>query len=105
MGHGRLGLHAAGQGVAVVAVGGDDVVVGAQHADRADGHRLLAAVEVAEAADLLVLVEHRRPLFEPADQQHLPQPIQGLVAGDDRLDVGFGCRHGVRLLSSLASGC
>ena len=37
----------------MVAVGGDHVVVLAEHADRTDGHRLLAAVLVEEAADLL----------------------------------------------------
>ncbi len=55
-----LGVHAPGEGVAVVAVGGDDVVVLAQDADRTDGDGFLSAVEVAEAADLLVLVEHGR---------------------------------------------
>ena len=81
LGHGGAGVHAAGEGVAVVAVGGDHVIVFAEGADRADGDRFLAAVKVAEAADLLVLVEHRRSFFEPADQEHLPQPAEGLVAG------------------------
>ena len=91
-----LALHAPGQGMAVVAVGGDDIVVLAEDADRADRHRLLAAVLVEEAADLLVLIEHLRPLLEPADQHHLPQPAQGLVARDDRLGFGLHLRHDVR---------
>ena len=37
----------------------------------ADHHRLLADVEVAEAADQPHAVELRRPLLEAADQQHL----------------------------------
>jgi hypothetical protein len=45
--------HAAHQRVAVLAVGGDDVVVRRQRMQRADGAGLLADVEVQEAADLL----------------------------------------------------
>src|SRR5262249_8145567 len=99
LGHRGPGLHAAGQGVAVVAVGGDDVVILAEDADRTDGDRFLSTVEVAEPADGPLLVEHRRAFFEPSDQEHLAQPAQGLVAGDDRLGLGLCLRHVVRLLN------
>jgi hypothetical protein len=47
----RAGIHAAGQGVSVIAVGGDQLV--ALLADRldADGNGFLADVQVAEATD------------------------------------------------------
>ena len=77
----------------MVAVGGDDVIVFAEDADRADRHRLLAAVLVEEAADLVaLLIHHLRPLLEPADQQHLAQPAQSLVAVHDRLGFGLHLR-------------
>ena len=54
--------------VAVVAVGGDDVVVLAAQADGADGDGFLADVEVQEAAHLAALVLAATPfLFETAD--------------------------------------
>ncbi len=80
LGHRLVGAHPAGQGVAVVAIGGDDEIVVAEHPDRTDGDRLLTAVQVAEAADLAAhLVELVRLLFEPADQEHLPQPVDRLA--------------------------
>src|SRR5262249_15726403 len=60
-----------GQGVAVVAVVGDQVVVGAHLAYGADPDRLLADVEVEEAADLPLDVELGAALLEPSDEQHL----------------------------------
>ena len=105
LGHARAwSIHAAGQGVAVVAVGGDDVIVVAEHADRTDGHRLLAAVLVEEAADRPLLVHHLRPLFEPADQQHLSQPSERLVARDQRLGFGLHLRHLDGLLGDSWAG-
>ena len=71
LGHERARVGAAGQGVAVVAVGGDEVVVGPQQAHGADAHRFLADVEVQEAADLALDVELGAALLEAADEQHL----------------------------------
>ena len=86
LGHRLVGPHPPGQGVAVVAIGGDDVVVLAEDADRTDGDRLLSAIEVAEAADLAAhLVELVRLLLESADQQHLPKPADRLILRDHRL--------------------
>ena len=71
--------HAAGQRLAVLAVGAGDVVVGPQRGEAADRDRLLADVEVAEAADLAEAVGLAGLLLEAADQQHLPQPVAVLV--------------------------
>ncbi len=78
----------------MVAVRRDDVVVFTQHADRADRHRLLAAVLVEKAADLVpLLVQHLRPFLEAADQHHLAEPHQGLRAVDDRFGFGLHLHH------------
>ena len=94
LGHGRLGAHAPGQGVAMVAIGGDDVVVFPQDSDRSDRDRFLAAVLMKEAADLVpLLVQHLRAFLEPADQHHLAQPDEGLSAVHDRLRFRLNLGH------------
>ncbi len=50
-GHHRVGVHAGGQHVAVVAVAGDDLVALLEDGLHPHGDRFLADVEVAEAAD------------------------------------------------------
>ena len=57
--------------VAVVAVGGDDLVALLERHLHADDDGLLADVEVAEAADEAHAVELAGLLLEAADQQHL----------------------------------
>ena len=92
--HARPGRHAPGQGVAVIAIGRDQIVVFPEHADRTDRHGLLPAVLVEEAADLVaLLVEHLRPFLEPADQHHLAEPDQGLRPVHDRFGFGLHLRH------------
>ena len=71
LGHDAVGFDATGEGVAVVAVVGDDLVVGAEGVDGADGASLLARVEVEEAADLAARVHLRALLLEAPDEQHL----------------------------------
>ena len=88
LGHHRSGGHAPRQRVAVLAVGGGDVVVGPERGDAADRHRFLPDVEVAEAADLAQAVGLARLFLEAADEQHLPQ-----VAGR-QLGVGLGLLRG-----------
>ena len=61
LGHDAARVHVAGQHVAVVAVAGDDAVARAQRMLDADGDRLLADIEVAEAADQAHAVELARP--------------------------------------------
>ena len=67
------GGNAADERVAVLAIRGDDRVVGLQRVDRAGGHRFLADVQVQEAADLLLAVEVGAPLLEAADAHHVAQ--------------------------------
>ena len=70
LGHDRARRHAAGECLAVVAVGGDDVVVGAEHREHARGDRLLPDVEVAEAADLPERVRLADLLLEATLEEH-----------------------------------
>ena len=94
LGHGGLGVHAPRQGMAVVAIGGDHVVIFPEDPDRAHRNRLLAAVLVEESPDLVpFLVEHLRPLLEAADQHHLAEPDQCLGPVDDRFGLGLHLRH------------
>ncbi len=72
LGHDHPRVGAAGQRVAVIAVGAELVVVRAERLGGADRDRLLADVEVAEAVDLALGVGLRCPLLEPADEVHVP---------------------------------
>ena len=75
-GHHALRIHAAGQHMAVVAIGGDDSVALFGRRLHADHHGLLADVKVAEAADQAHAVELARLLLEAADQQHVAQRLE-----------------------------
>ena len=59
----------------VVTVGRDDVVVGAEQRDGARAHRLLADIEVTEAADLPERVRFGAPLLETALKEHGAQKL------------------------------
>jgi hypothetical protein len=69
--HDRFRIRATSQAVTVVPVGGEDIVIGPQRINRADGYGLLTNIEMTEAADLPESVHLRSPLLEAADQQHL----------------------------------
>src|SRR6185295_12731979 len=71
LGHEGAHVGAARDGVPVVAVVRDDVVVVAQQAHGAHPHRLVADVEVQEAADLALDVELGAAFLEAPDEQHL----------------------------------
>src|SRR3984893_5881131 len=71
LGHHALGVHAGGQHVAVIAVGGDDGVLGVDGRLHADDDGFLADVEMAEPADQAHAVELAGALLEAADQQHV----------------------------------
>ena len=77
--HAILGVHAASEGVPMIAVGGDDRIGMLHRRDTTDRDRFLANIDVAEATDLLVLVGLHGSNFELADQQHLPQPLMELL--------------------------
>src|SRR5690606_3713162 len=80
LGHHRCGRHAACQRMAVLAVGGEDAVVVAQLRHRAGSDRLLADVQVQEAANAAGAVELGAFLLEAPDAHHLPQQSARVVA-------------------------
>ncbi len=86
--HAVVGVHPAGQGVAVVTVGGDDGIVVVGGADGADGGGFLADVDVAEAADLGLLVGLHGAFLEAADEHHVAKKLEQLVVGEVRHGVG-----------------
>jgi hypothetical protein len=83
LGHDTLGIHPAGQHVAVVAIGGDDAVPRLQRGLHPGDDGLLPDVEVAEAADQAHAVELAGLFLEPADEQHVPVVLKHLLAGGD----------------------
>ena len=82
LGHHALGVHAAGQHVAVVAIGGDDRVALLERRLHADDDRLLPDIEVAEAADQPHAVHLPGALLEAPDQQHVAVIAQQLLGRD-----------------------
>ncbi len=82
LGHDGLGVHADGERVAVIAIGGDHLVAGLERHLHADDDGLLADVEVAEAADVPHAVELPGLLLEAADEQHAAVGVELLVAGE-----------------------
>ena len=76
LGHHVLGLGAAGDRVAVGAVGADQVVRRLHRRGRADDRRLLADREVKEAAGLGALVLATGLLLEAADQRHRLEQLE-----------------------------
>ena len=91
-GHDAARLHAAGQHVAVVAVGGDDLVALAEGGLDADDDGFLADVEVAEAADETHAIELAGLFLEAADEQHVAIGFEQLVLA-----------HGLRLVGAFGS--
>ena len=54
----------------MVAIGGDDVVIAAEHGQRPSADRFLADVQMAEAADLSERVRLGTSLLEATLEQH-----------------------------------
>src|SRR5450830_1966995 len=59
--------------MAVLAVGGDDVVFRLEYAQGAGGHRLFANIQVQKAANFLLTVQLGRLFLHAADAQHVGQ--------------------------------
>ena len=100
--HHPLRVGAAGDRVAVRAVGADQVVLVAHHRGGADDRRLLADRQVQEAAGFGPLVLPPRLLLEAPDQRH---PREQLVAGGGVGKVGHvltldHANHGESALSA-----
>ena len=100
--HDALGVHAAGEHVAVVAIAGDDLVAGLDRHLHADHHRLLADIEVAEAADQPHAVKLAGLLLEAADQQHVAVGRELLVLVEFRHRSGSVRRLDPRLRGGQA---
>ena len=79
LGHDALGVHAGGQHMAVIAIGGDDLIALLKRHLHADDDRFLADIEMAEAADETHAVKLAGLLLEAADQQHRLIGVQLLV--------------------------
>ena len=95
LGHEGLGVHADGDGVTVVAVGGDDVVMFAHERTATDGDGLLAVIKMEEAADVgpaggvLAGVGAVAALFEAADAHHLAEEFDLLGRGQRGINGGL----------------
>src|SRR5262245_61995747 len=83
-GHHAVGGHAAGEHVPVVAVSGYDLIAGLERHLHADDDRLLADIEVAEAADRAHAVKLAGLFLKAPDQQHVAQRLQLLLFGELR---------------------
>ena len=71
LGHDALGVHAAGQHMAVVAIGRDALVALFGGSLQPDNDRLLPDIKMAEAADQPHAVKLARLFLESADEQHI----------------------------------
>ena len=78
--HDRVHRHPAQQRMAMLAVGGDHIVLRLQVGHHPSGDRLLADVEVQKTADLAFAVELSAALLKPPDAQHVAQSIQAEIA-------------------------
>jgi hypothetical protein len=87
--HHLVHAHADGERVAVVAVGGDDVIVLAHDGHAANGDGFLADIEVEEAADLALLVASEAALLEAADAHHVAVEGDQLVVAELGVDGGL----------------
>ena len=85
----------------MIAVAGDDLVTRAARRGDADGDRLLADVEVTEAADEAHAVHLAGLFLESADQEHVAIGGEFLIAGQGSLVRRAGGRS---LLTSIGCG-
>src|SRR5262249_15488766 len=98
--HHALGVHAASQHVAMIAVAGDDLVALLDRELHADDDSFLTNVEVAESADQAHAIKLAGLLLEAADQQHTPIGLQLLFLAElghrglDRRLCGRSARGG-----------
>ncbi len=79
--HDAARLHAGRQHVAMVAVGGDDLVAVLQRRLHADDDGFLADIKVAEPTNQAHAVQLTRLLLKPADEQHVAIGAEQLLLG------------------------
>ena len=89
-GHDEVGIDAVGEHMTMVAIAGDDPVApDLERGLETDRDRLLADIEVTEAADQTEAVKLPGFFLEPANEQHLPVEFeQFLLGGVIRLGLG-----------------
>ncbi len=75
--------------MAVVAIGGDDLIAFLERHLHADHDRFLADIEMAEAADQTHAVELAGLLLETADQEHLAECADFLLAVEHQCQTGL----------------
>ena len=78
-----------GEAVAVAAMRGSDHVGAAEWPTRTDGRGLLADRQVDETRHLAVAVQHRHPLFEPADHRHPAEHLDVILDREPRFECGL----------------
>ncbi len=94
-----FGVHAAGQHVAVVAVGCNDLIALLGAHLQADDHRLLADIEMAKPADEAHAIELAGLFFEAADLQHFLVGGEVFFLGEGRGRIQQCFAHHVWLRS------
>src|SRR6266446_5106990 len=82
LGHDALGVHAAGQHMPVIPIGGDDRVNLLERRLHTDDDRLLPNIEVTKAADQPHAVHLTGPLLEAPDQQHVAVILKQFLRRD-----------------------
>jgi hypothetical protein len=75
LGHYLAGIGADGKGMAMVAVGSDDVITLFAGANRTYSYSLLPDVQMQKATDLALLVQFGASLLKAANEHHLPVPL------------------------------
>src|SRR5262245_18933033 len=94
--HTCIGARAPGQGMPVITVSGNDVIIRAHGSDRPDHDSFLANVKVTKAANLLRLILLTGAFFEAPDRQHqrehldfvaLPHRLHSQLSGSNRTEL------------------
>ncbi len=93
LGHHALWVHAAGQHMAVIAVGGDPLVAFLGGGLEPDDDGLLSDIEMAEPADQTHAVKLACLFLESADEQHVSVISLQLVGGNIRFRCAFAGGH------------
>jgi hypothetical protein len=75
-GHDRFGRNPPCQGLSMLAIGGNEVVIRRQRLQHADPDCLFTIIEMQESADFHGAVELGRFFLKPADSDHLFQQIE-----------------------------
>src|SRR4030095_8345939 len=68
--HACIGARAPGQGMTVIAVRSDDVIIGTHRSNRSGHDGFLTNVEMTKSANLLRLILLTGAFLEAPDQQH-----------------------------------